>query len=91
VLPDLREHLLLGAAFTATVFLDTMTALWLLPIIAGLFLSPWLISLSSSESLGRRAAKAKFFRVPEPGIVEAQPSTGDLEPVRVDTPHLVKV
>ncbi|MFD1958484.1 hypothetical protein ACFSHP_03970 [Novosphingobium panipatense] len=68
-----------------------MTALWLLPIIAGLFLSPWLISLSSSESLGRRAAKAKFFRVPEPGIVEAQPSTVDLEPVRVDTPHLVKV
>ncbi|MFC0206324.1 glucans biosynthesis glucosyltransferase MdoH [Novosphingobium soli] len=70
VLPDLREHLLLGAALASTVFLDTMTALWLLPIIAGLFASPWLISLSSSENLGRRAARAKVFRVPEPGITD---------------------
>jgi membrane glycosyltransferase len=58
VLPDLREHLLLGAGLTATAFLD-------------LFLSPWLISLSSSENLGDKADAAKVFRVPEPGIVEA--------------------
>ncbi|MFC6434744.1 MULTISPECIES: glucans biosynthesis glucosyltransferase MdoH [Novosphingobium] len=71
VLPDLREHLLLGAGLTATAFLDMTTAIWLSPIIVGLFLSPWLISLSSSENLGDKADAAKVFRVPEPGIVEA--------------------
>ncbi|AYJ85359.1 glucans biosynthesis glucosyltransferase MdoH (plasmid) [Sphingomonas paeninsulae] len=71
VLPDLREHLLLGTALAATAFFDTTTALWLSPIIVGLLISPWLISLTSSEALGSRAAAARFFRVPEPGITEA--------------------
>jgi membrane glycosyltransferase len=71
VLPDLRDHLLLGVALSATAFLDTATVLWLSPIIAGLFVSPWLISLTSSEALGSRAAAARFFRVPEPGIAES--------------------
>jgi membrane glycosyltransferase len=47
--------------------------LWLAPIIAGLAASPWLISLSSSENLGRRAGLAGFFKVPDPGIDEALP------------------
>ncbi len=80
VLPDLREHLLLGAALAATAFLDVTTAIWLSPIIVGLFLSPWLISLSSSENLGQKAGAAKFFRVPEPGIVEAGPTGPREEP-----------
>lgn len=70
ILPDLREHLLLGAAFAATAWLDPMTALWLSPIIVGLVASPWLISLTSSETLGSRAAAGRFFLVPEPGITE---------------------
>lgn len=71
ILPDLRDHVLLGAVLCLTIWLDPMTALWLSPIIAGLFASPWLISITSSESLGARAAAARFFRVPEPGITEA--------------------
>lgn len=78
VLPDLREHLLLGAALAATAFLDTATAIWLSPIIIGLIFSPWLISLTSSEELGSRAAAARFFRVPEPGITET-PRLSDAE------------
>jgi membrane glycosyltransferase len=70
VIPDLREHLLLGTALAATAFIDTTTVIWLSPIIVGLLASPWLISLTSSEALGSRAAAARFFRVPEPGITE---------------------
>lgn len=70
ILPDLREHLLLGAALAATAWLDPVTALWLSPIILGLVASPWLISVTSSEALGSRAHSARFFRVPEPGIAE---------------------
>jgi membrane glycosyltransferase len=69
ILPDLREHLLLGIVLAATAFLDMTTVLWLLPVIVGLFFSPWLISLTSSEALGSRAAAARFFLVPEPGVV----------------------
>lgn len=84
ILPDLREHLLLGAALAATAWLDPMTALWLSPIIIGLIASPWLISVSSSEALGDRAAAARFFRVPEPGITETPriPSPEPLTPLK---------
>lgn len=77
VLPDLREHLLLGAALIATFWLDRTTALWLAPIIVGLFASPWLIALSSSEALGLRAGKAGIFKVPEPEIIEAPSAPGN--------------
>jgi membrane glycosyltransferase len=92
VLPDLREHLLLGAAFIATFWLDRMTALWLAPIIAGLAASPWLISLSSSENLGRRAGLAGFFKVPDPGIDEALPPPQPAvpEPSAPEAPTLIE-
>ncbi|WP_091149342.1 glucans biosynthesis glucosyltransferase MdoH [Novosphingobium sp. CF614] len=70
IVPDLREHLLLGLALCATLRLDTVTAIWLLPIILSLLLSPWLVSLTSSEALGERAAMRDLFRVPEPGIAD---------------------
>ena len=66
VVPDLREHLLLGLALCATAWIDLVTAVWLAPIILGLMLSPWLISLTSSETLGSRAAARGLFRVPAP-------------------------
>lgn len=90
VLPDLREHLLLGAALAATAFLDVTTALWLLPIILGLFLSPWLISLSSSEALGQRAGEAKIFRVPQPGIAEEHGPRKEPEVVAAENQTLVE-
>ncbi|KQM22291.1 glucosyl transferase family 2 [Novosphingobium sp. Leaf2] len=77
VLPDLREHLLLGAALIATFWLDRTTALWLAPIIVGLFASPWLIAFSSSEALGMRAGRAGIFQVPEPEIIEAPSAPGN--------------
>lgn len=82
VVPDLREHLLLGAAFCATALIDTTTAIWLTPVVAGLLLSPWLISLTSRVALGDRAHAAGLFHVPEPGIhdpVEPAPPAGSEE------------
>lgn len=64
ILPKLRDHLLLGLAFAATAFLDTTTALWLLPLTLGLFGAPWLISLTSREDLGDAANRIGLFRVP---------------------------
>jgi membrane glycosyltransferase len=89
VLPNLREHLLLGAGLAATAFLDTATALWLSPIIVGLLFSPWLISLTSSEALGSRAAAARFFRVPEPGIAETPRALGPELPAPLTDQSLV--
>lgn len=71
VLPALRAHLILGVLFAATVFIDPVTAAWLLPLTIGLLASPWLISLTASLKLGERAAAAGVFCVPSPTIVEA--------------------
>jgi membrane glycosyltransferase len=64
ILPSMRDHLLLGLVFAATFWLDTMTALWLLPLTLGLLGAPWLISLTSREDLGDAAARRGLFRVP---------------------------
>lgn len=64
ILPLLREHLALGALFAATGLVDGALGLWLLPLTLGLLLAPWLISLTSSEELGDRAARAGLFGVP---------------------------
>lgn len=68
VIPDLREHIGLGLVFAATAFIDPLTALWLSPLTLGLLLSPWLVSLTSSEALGTRAATNGYFRVPDQEI-----------------------
>jgi membrane glycosyltransferase len=66
ILPDLREHIMLGLAFAATVWIDPVTALWLSPLTLGLLSSPWLISLTSCEAIGARFTKKSFFvTVPE--------------------------
>lgn len=68
ILPDLREHLALGALFAASVWVDPVTALWLLPVTLGLLLSPWLVSLTSSEALGAAFAARGFFQAPEADV-----------------------
>lgn len=77
VLPDMREHLLLGGALCATAFVDTAATMWLLPIIAGLFASPWLVSVTSSIALGERAARSGLFRVPDPDFASDEPASVD--------------
>ena len=62
LLPNLREHLLLGLAFAATAWIDPVTALWLSPLTLGLLTSPWLISLTSCEGLGARLSGRGFFQ-----------------------------
>lgn len=68
VVPDLREHLLLGLALCATVLISPVVAAWLSPVIAGLLLSPWLISLTSIEGADKGPVTRGLFRVPEPEI-----------------------
>jgi membrane glycosyltransferase len=70
LLPSLREHLVLGALFAATFFYSVNLALWLSPLALGLLLSPWLISLTSSEDLGAAAGHAGLFAVPRPEIAD---------------------
>lgn len=64
VLPKVREHLALAAAFIAAGVVDPVLGLWLSPVIAGLLASPWLISLTSSTILGERLARWGVFTVP---------------------------
>lgn len=71
VLPDLKEHIALGLAFAATVFIDPVTALWLSPLTLGLLTAPWLISLTSRATTGERAEAGGFFTVPAPTIIAA--------------------
>lgn len=83
VVPDLREHVLLGLALCATVLISPVVAAWLSPVIAGLLLSPWLISLTSIERSEGGVAAGRLFRVPEPEIGETAPScngTGEAKP-----------
>jgi Membrane glycosyltransferase len=81
VLPDLREHLLLGLALSATVFIDPVTTVWLLPVILGLLGSPWLISLTSASEQGSGQSRSSLFRVPDPDIAALAPISTVPEPL----------
>lgn len=88
VILDLREHIGLGVLFAGTALIDPVTALWLSPLTLGLLASPWLVSLTSSESLGTRAVSRGYFRVPdrEIGLPGEQPPTAAArEPERLPT------
>ena len=76
VLPNLREHLLLGLAFAALAFIDPVVALWFSPITLGLLSAPWLISWTSSERLGSVLAGWGLFRVPPPQMGEPDGQQG---------------
>lgn len=76
ILPDLRDHILLGILFAATAWIDPVTALWLSPLTIGLLTSPWLISISSSEEVGTRMAARGYFQAPPVDVV-ATPDDGD--------------
>jgi membrane glycosyltransferase len=70
LVPSLREHLVLGALLAATFFYSASLGWWLSPLALGLLLSPWLISLTSSEDLGASAGHAGIFAVPRPEIAD---------------------
>ncbi|GGY92454.1 glucans biosynthesis glucosyltransferase MdoH [Novosphingobium colocasiae] len=63
VVPDLREHLALGALFAALFAFDPPTAIWLLPLTVGLLASPWFVSLTSA--VGAQPAPGSLFTVPD--------------------------
>lgn len=86
ILPSMRDHLLLGLVFAATFWLDTMTALWLLPLTLGLLGAPWLISLTSREDLGDAAARRGLFRVPARTMRVGRAEVPDPAADAVDTP-----
>lgn len=68
ILPDLRDHILLGLGFAATAWIDPVTALWLSPLTIGLLTSPWLISLTSDDGLGARLAEKGLFQARLPDV-----------------------
>ncbi|MFT3977655.1 MAG: glucans biosynthesis glucosyltransferase MdoH [Sphingomonas bacterium] len=73
VLPKVREHIALGLAFVAVGAFDPVLGLWLSPVSLGLLASPWLISLTSSVSLGDRLLRWGIFTVPPPIIRDTPP------------------
>ena len=79
VLRNLREHLALGVGFAAIALVDPTIALWFSPITLGLLSSPWLISWTSSETLGERAQALGFFHVPPPQMGEEPVPAGEAE------------
>jgi membrane glycosyltransferase len=76
ILPDLRDHILLGMLFAATAWIDPVTALWLSPLTIGLFTSPWLISVTSCDKVGANMAARGYFQAPPVDVV-ATPEDGD--------------
>jgi membrane glycosyltransferase len=65
-----------GVIWTAVLLIvDREFLLWMLPIITGLLLSPFLFRLASSYTLGQAARKRNLFLVPEehtqPAIISA--------------------
>ena len=68
VLPDLREHIVVGLLFAATALFDPVTAIWLSPLTIGLLISPWFISLTSAAPEAPLRDPHRLFRVPPPTI-----------------------
>ncbi len=68
ILPYLRPHIALGLLFAAVFLVDRITAIWLCPITLGLLAAPWLISLTSSESLAERISATGLLHVPPPDL-----------------------
>lgn len=68
ILPGVREHLLLCVLLIGLSALEPVLGLWLAPVILGLLLAPWLITMTSSTTLGWRAAKSGLFTVPAPHL-----------------------
>ncbi len=59
-------HMIAGLVFaTAAAFISTAALLWMLPIVAGLVLSPWVSSITSRADVGRWLWKMNVFRIPE--------------------------
>ncbi len=77
IVASLREHLALGIGFASIAFVNPTMALWFLPITLGLLTAPWLISLTSSESLGQCALAGGFFRAPAPQLDSTAPEHVD--------------
>jgi len=80
ILPDLREHLLLGLVFAGVGFVNGVTALWLAPLTLGLVTAPWLISLTSASPDPARGPGG-LFRVPPPHLgADPEPTPPDAAP-----------
>jgi membrane glycosyltransferase len=59
-------HVIAGLVFaTVAAFISTAALMWMLPIVAGLVLSPWVSSVTSRADVGLWLWKMNVFRIPE--------------------------
>jgi len=61
-----KYHIMLGAALTALAIKAGTPLGWMLPVVAGLILSPFLAAFTARKDLGRRAEESGLFQVAEP-------------------------
>lgn len=69
-----KYHIALGVGFVALAVYGGLALGWLMPVVAGLVLSPAFAALTARKDLGSYAASRGLFQVPEPWWkVEAAP------------------
>ncbi len=61
-----KWHILLGVGMTLLALQAGGALLWMLPVLAGLFLAPLLAAVTARKDLGRRAQESGLFQVAAP-------------------------
>lgn len=61
-----KYHIMLGGALTALALKAGTSIGWMIPVVAGLLLAPFLAALTARKDLGQKAAQSGLFQVAEP-------------------------
>ena len=61
-----KWHIMLGGALTALAIQAGTPVGWMIPVVAGLVLSPFLAAFTARKDLGHRAEESGLFQVAEP-------------------------
>src|SRR3546814_3011633 len=60
-----RPHVLIGCALVAMCTAAPSLTFWLMPVVVGLLLAPWMVLLTSRRDLGLWAQRIGVFATPE--------------------------
>ncbi|HEX7876976.1 MAG TPA: glucans biosynthesis glucosyltransferase MdoH [Sphingobium sp.] len=61
-----KYHIMLGGALTVLALKAGTSVAWIMPVVAGLMLAPFLAALTARKDLGHRAEESGLFQVAEP-------------------------